>query len=104
MFKKEYEEQLKAKILRKEMHQLAGKERKKNVIFYGLGMFGVFGWSIVIPTFLGLIIGYWLDEKWNLGFNWTLTFLFLGVVAGSINGWYWVTKERKSIEKDKKDD
>lgn len=104
MFKKEYEEQLKAKILRKERHQLAGKETKKNVIFYGLGMIGVFGWSIVIPTFLGLIIGFWLDEKWSLGFNWTLTFLFLGVVLGSINGWYWVTKQRKSIEKDKKDE
>ena len=61
MFKKEYEKKLKAKILRRKSIQLAAEKKKKNVIFYGLGMFGVFGWSIVIPTFLGLIIGYWLD-------------------------------------------
>lgn len=104
MFKKDYEKKLEAKILHKEKLQLAAEKKKKNVIFYGLGMFGVFGWSIVIPTFLGLFIGYWLDKKWSLGFNWTLTFLFLGVVMGSVNGWYWVTKERKSIEKDNKDE
>jgi ATP synthase protein I len=91
------------KILeRKEQDKLAAKGRKKGYMWMGLGMLGLVGWSIIVPTFIGLAIGIYIDKKFISPFSWTLMFLFLGLIIGCMNVWYWVSKERKSIEKDRK--
>lgn len=91
------------KILeRKEQDKLMAKERKKGYMWLGLGMLGLVGWSIIIPTFIGLSIGIYIDKIFISPFSWTLMCLFLGLIIGCINVWYWVSKERKAIEKDRK--
>ncbi len=104
MLRKDYEKRLQSQIVRKEQRSLAARRRKKNAVWYGLGMFGLIGWSIVLPAFLGLLIGYWISAKWKLGLSVPLSFLFLGIFVGSANAWFWIMKERKSIEKDDEKD
>lgn len=57
---------------------------------FGLGMIGMVGWSVAIPTLLGIAAGTWMDRTWPSGHSWTLTLLFAGVILGCLNAWYWV--------------
>ena len=62
-------------------------------IWYGLGMFGLIGWSIAIPTLVGIAVGIWMDRTWDHGFSCTLICLFVGVVIGCSIAWYWMKRE-----------
>jgi len=73
-------------------------------VWFGLGTFGMVGWSIAIPTVLGVLIGAWLETRVPVGFSWRLTLLTVGLVVGCLNAWYWVSKERTSIHWDESDD
>lgn len=69
------------------------REQTERTIWFGFGMFGLVGWSIAIPTILGIVLGVWLDNQWPGKHSWTLTFLFIGVALGCLNAWYWVKQE-----------
>ncbi len=62
-------------------------------LLFGLGMFGLVGWSVAVPTLIGIAVGLWIDRTAPSPYSWTLMFLFLGVLVGCINAWYWVTRE-----------
>lgn len=61
--------------------------------WFGLGMFGLIGWSVSIPTLLGIALGHWLDRSFPSPASWTLTFLIIGVALGCLNAWYWIQNE-----------
>lgn len=61
--------------------------------WFGLGMFGLVGWSIAIPTLLGVALGVWIDRRWPSQFSWTLMLMVGGVVMGCLNAWWWVQRE-----------
>ena len=61
-------------------------------VWFGLGMFGIVGWSVAIPTVLLTALGVWLDSVYPVGFSWTLTLMVVGVAIGSANAWYWIKK------------
>jgi ATP synthase protein I len=60
-------------------------------------MFGVVGWSIAIPTLIGVAAGLWIDKTFPSRYSWTLMFLIAGIALGCMNGWYWVKKARDQI-------
>jgi ATP synthase protein I len=80
-------------IAAKEARKLRAREARHRSIWFGLGMFGVVGWSIAIPTVLGVVMGLWIDRRWPSPFSWTLMLLFIGVVLGCLNAWYWIKQE-----------
>jgi ATP synthase protein I len=45
------------------------------------------GWSVTLPTLLGIALGVVIDRRWPGRFSWTLTLLFLGLVFGCANAW-----------------
>ena len=63
----------------------------RNILF-GLGMFGVVGWSIAVPTVAGIFLGLWLDRVHPMAFSWTITLLFAGVMIGGIVAWQWMRR------------
>jgi len=73
-------------------------------IWFGFGMMGLVGWSIVIPTLLGIASGMWLDSRYPRTYSWTLTLLVVGLVIGCLNAWHWVDKENQDIQNDMEDD
>jgi ATP synthase protein I len=77
--------------------QARHKDRRGS-IWFGLGTFGMVGWSVAIPTLLGILVGSWLDERYAMGFSWRLTLMVIGLAIGCANAWYWVSKERSHIE------
>lgn len=86
-------------IGRKAKRRLRARETRQESIWYGMGMMGMVGWSVAIPTVLGVAAGLWLDERVEVDFSWTLTLLITGVVIGCLNAWYWISKERSFIQR-----
>ena len=88
-------QQTRARLERRiERRKRREKERRHGVVF-GLGVFGLVGWSVAIPTVLGAALGWWLDHRVaEHGFSWTLAMLLAGVALGCFNAWYWIERER----------
>jgi len=56
-------------------------------IAQNLAMIGALGWTIVMPTLIGLFIGRWLDRTFHSGIFWTLGLLVLGLTIGCTLAW-----------------
>ncbi|HLV33902.1 MAG TPA: AtpZ/AtpI family protein [Spirillospora sp.] len=95
-------QQLGKRVGDKEARKLRAR-RRSDSIWFGLGMFGVIGWSVAIPTLLGILIGIWIDTNWPSRFSWTLMLLLVGVILGCLNAWHWVDRERRIIEEKEKE-
>jgi ATP synthase protein I len=78
-------------------------QKEKGSAWFGLGMFGMVGWSVVVPTLLGAALGIKLDKMYHQSFSWTLTFLITGLFIGCLIAWHWISKEHKEINKEEKD-
>jgi ATP synthase protein I len=81
------------------------KARRKSVpgIWFGLGMMGLIGWSVAIPTLLGAALGIWLDNHHPGSHSWTLLLLLIGLGLGCLNAWHWVVKEEKAMQEEQED-
>jgi len=79
----------------KEKRKLRAQENKSSA-WRGLGMFGMVGWSVVVPTLLGTALGIKLDKMYRQSFSWTLTFLVVGLFCGCFIAWHWIAKEHKN--------
>jgi ATP synthase protein I len=84
----------------KERRKIKSLKEKKNNVWFGLGMMGVVGWSVAVPSLLGAMIGVWLDKRYPQSFSWVLSLLICGLIVGVIIAWYWIDKEDKEINKD----
>jgi ATP synthase protein I len=73
-------------------------------IWFGLGMMGLVGWSVAIPTLLGASLGVWLDRHYPGPHSWTLALLLGGLALGCWNAWHWVAREHREIHEDENDD
>jgi ATP synthase protein I len=73
-------------------------------VWFGLGMMGLIGWSVVVPTLLGAALGIWLDEHHPGRHAWTLALLVAGLAIGCWNAWHWVAKEDRAMREEQGDD
>jgi ATP synthase protein I len=73
--------------------KMRARQQEDKGVWFGLGMFGLVGWAVAVPTLLGIVAGVWLDRQFPGNPSWTLTLLFVGVILGCINAWYWVRRE-----------
>jgi ATP synthase protein I len=73
-------------------------------VWFGLGMMGLVGWSVVVPTLLGAALGIWLDNHHPGKHPWTLSLLVVGLAVGCLNAWHWVAKEDKAMRDETEDD
>jgi ATP synthase protein I len=72
-------------------------------VWFGLGMSGLIGWSVAVPTLVGAIVGLWWDRRHPGAHSWTLMLLVAGLVIGCANAWHWVTREDKAMHDEPED-
>jgi ATP synthase protein I len=75
--------------------KLRARRERDAGIWFSLGMFGLVGWSVAVPTLAATALGIWIDKTWPSRVSWTLTLLLLGIVVGCFNAWYWVRRESR---------
>ena len=92
-----FAEEVGAKAARK-----LGAQRHPARVWFGLGMMGLIGWSVAIPTLLGAALGLWLDDRFS-GHSWTLALLVAGLVLGCLNAWHWVAAQDKAMREPRED-
>lgn len=92
------------KIKEKSQRKLDAKDNDKQSVWFGLGMMGIVGWTIVGPTLLGAVIGLWLDKRYPATFSWTLSGLIIGLFVGCLIAWRWINKEHQEINQHKKNE
>lgn len=92
--------EIRAKAIRK----IRAKRKGTQGVWFGLGMMGLIGWSVTIPTFLGAALGFWIDKRFPGTYSWTLMLLLIGLIVGCVNAWRWIGKERVEMEEENKDD
>jgi ATP synthase protein I len=83
--------------------KLKAQRHVRRTIWFGLGLMGVIGWSVAIPTLLGAALGLWLDHRYPGGRSWTLVLLVAGLAIGCLNAWLWVAKEDKAMREELED-
>ena len=83
------EEKLMDKISSDAEKKIEARKKGKEIMF-GLGIFGIVGFSIAIPTLMGILLGTYLDKRTDSSISFTITFLFLGLIVGCVNAWRWV--------------
>ena len=90
-------------VARKEKLRLRGLRHKGETVWFGLGMMGLIGWSVAVPTLLGAALGIWLDKHHPGKHAWTLALLVGGLMIGCLNAWHWVAKEDKAMREEQED-
>ena len=76
------------------------RERPPAAVWSGLGMMGLVGWSVAVPTLIGVAAGLWLDKHHPGTRHWTLMLLMAGLTLGCFNAWHWLAKEHREIRRE----
>ena len=87
----------------KAARKMRAQRHVNRTVWFGLGMMGLVGWSVAIPTLLGAALGLWLDRRYPGGHSWTLALLVAGLAIGCLNAWRWVAKEDKAMRDEQED-
>ena len=88
----------------KAARKLRAQRHVTRTVWFGLGMMGLIGWSVAIPTLIGALLGLWLDQRYPGDRAWTLALLVVGLAIGCLNAWHWVTKEDKAMRDEEEDE
>jgi ATP synthase protein I len=86
---------------RKEARKLRSRRIGRPSIAFGLGLFGVVGWSVALPTLLGIALGAYLDRAAPARFSWTLTLMVVGLALGALAAWSWLRRSGWGPENDR---
>jgi ATP synthase protein I len=69
-------------------------------VWFGLGMSGLIGWSVTVPTLIGAALGIRVDKHYPSRFSWTLMLLLIGLIIGCFTAWHWVASEYKEMQEE----
>ena len=83
--------------------KLKAKRKGARSIWFGLGVSGLIGWSVTVPTLIGIAAGIWIDKHYSSKYSWTLMLLFIGLFIGCLNAWHWIESEYQDMHEDQDD-
>jgi ATP synthase protein I len=80
-------EQLGKAVRTREERRARWQREGERSIGQNLAMIGALGWTIVVPTLIGIFAGRWLDRHFGMGIFWTLGLLVVGLAIGCTFAW-----------------
>ena len=96
-------ETLSGKLAQRLPANSARRRMVQQTVWFGLGMSGLIGWSVAVPTVVGAMIGLWWDNHHPGAHSWTLMLLTIGLCVGCANAWHWVDQENKAMQDGQED-
>lgn len=91
------QEKLVQQVAVKAARKIRARRHSSDGVWFGLGMMGLIGWSISVPTLLGAALGLWLDKYYAEQRSWTLALILAGLTIGCFTAWSWVSKEHQAM-------
>lgn len=55
-----------------------------------LGQIGILGWTIIVPTLLGVILGRFIDRSLGTGIFFSAPLIMIGAAFGLWSAWKWM--------------
>lgn len=98
--KQRFDANLTKQIGVKAARKLKARRNTGHTVWFGLGMMGLIGWSVVVPTLLGAGLGIYFDIHYPSERSWTLALIVAGLIIGCANAWHWVAKEEQAIHEE----
>lgn len=80
----------------RESRMLRARREGRASLWRSVGIVGLIGWSVVVPTLIGVTVGTWLDRRFPTRFSWTLTLLFAGLLLGCVMAWSRIKQEQEN--------
>ncbi len=77
---------------RRERHEKDLRERDES-FWSTVGMMGTIGWSVAMPTALGVFLGRWLDGRVESGHVFMVFFMLVGLGMGCYVAWRQVAEK-----------
>jgi ATP synthase protein I len=87
-------------VAAKAARKLKAQRAEPQTVWFGLGMMGLVGWSVAVPTLVGIVLGGWLDRRHPGSHSWVLWLLIAGLIVGCANSGYWVFREDEAIHQE----
>ena len=84
-------------VASKAARKLRLQREGKQGVWFGLGMSGLVGWSVAVPTILGGMLGVWWDKHHPGTHSFTLMLLFAGLILGCANAWHWISEQDRAM-------
>lgn len=92
----EFRSDLERDVSTREQRKLKARAEVNRTIWFGLGTFGLVGWSVTLPALAGIATGIWIDHRFPSRFSWTLMLMVVGVALGCLNAWRWISRESQN--------
>jgi ATP synthase protein I len=73
----------------------AGREEPEPSLGAHLGQIGILGWTVVVPTLLGLVLGHWLDRYFGTRVFFSAPLLMVGAGVGLWSAWKWMHRQTR---------
>jgi ATP synthase protein I len=89
--------------IKKEARKLKARRNKEVNAWSGFRLFGLVGWSVIVPALIGIFVGIWLDHYNTNHHNWTLALLLVGIVVGCVFALLLLAKEMFKKEDEEND-
>lgn len=86
--------------MKKEARKLKARGKNEVNAWWGFSLFGLVGWSVVVPALIGVFAGLWLDRHYPGSHTWTISLLLAGIGAGCIIAFLLLSKEMFNKEDD----
>jgi ATP synthase protein I len=67
-----------------------GAEQPEPSLGARLGQMGILGWTIVVPTLIGVVIGRWIDRALGTGIVFSAALIMVGAAIGLWSAWKWM--------------
>ena len=75
----------------KQVQRIERAEKERSTLLAQTAYIGVLGLLFVLPVIGGAYLGRWLDSLLEgYSMRWTLSLIFLGVVVGAVNVYFFV--------------
>lgn len=75
----------------KQVQRMERAEKERPTLLAQTAYIGVLGLLFVLPVIGGAYLGRWVDSLFEgYSMRWTLSLIFLGVVVGAVNVYYFV--------------
>jgi ATP synthase protein I len=58
-----------------------------------VGMMGTIGWSVAVPTVLGVLLGRWVDGYLDSAHVFLVFFMLAGLITGCVTAWRMIAEK-----------
>ena len=86
-------DELASQVQTRQQRMLRTRAERDRDFWRSVATLGVIGWSVVLPTLVGIAAGIWLDGRWPERFSWTLMLLTVGLTLGCVHAWVRIRRD-----------